>query len=98
MSVVLEEVRKVGERELLLLWTDNRRFLIPFKELRFHCPCAACIDEHTGARILRSENIPENIHPLDWKWVGNYAIQFRWSDGHTTGIYAFDYLHRLVQA
>ena len=27
--------------------------------------------------------------------VGNYAIGFRWSDGHVTGIYTFDYLRSL---
>lgn len=27
--------------------------------------------------------------------VGNYAIQFRWEDGHSTGIYTFDYLRSL---
>lgn len=27
--------------------------------------------------------------------VGNYAIGFRWGDGHDTGIYTFEYLRRL---
>ena len=27
--------------------------------------------------------------------VGNYAVCFRWSDGHMTGIYTFDYLRSL---
>jgi DUF971 family protein len=27
--------------------------------------------------------------------VGNYAIQPTWDDGHSTGIYAWDYLRRL---
>jgi DUF971 family protein len=27
--------------------------------------------------------------------VGNYALRFRWSDGHDTGIYTFDFLRRL---
>ena len=27
--------------------------------------------------------------------VGNYALQFFWSDGHNTGIYTWDYLYRL---
>src|SRR5690606_38118651 len=28
--------------------------------------------------------------------VGNYAIQPRFSDGHATGIYSWDYLHELA--
>ncbi len=27
--------------------------------------------------------------------VGNYAIEFRWEDGHNAGIYTFDYLRSL---
>ena len=96
--LALEDIRTVGERELLLLWKDGRRVLFAFKELRFHCPCAACIDEHTGARIIRAESIAGDVRVLDWKWVGNYAVQFRWSDGHQTGIYAFDYLRGMRES
>jgi len=94
--IPLEDVRRVGERELLFLWNDGHRTLFNHKELRFHCPCAGCIDEHTGARMIRPESIPDTVTALDWKWVGNYAIQFRWSDGHQTGIYSFEYLHQLI--
>jgi DUF971 family protein len=27
--------------------------------------------------------------------VGQYALQFEWSDGHRTGIYTFEYLREL---
>jgi DUF971 family protein len=27
--------------------------------------------------------------------VGNYAIELRWQDGHSTGIYSFEYLRSL---
>ena len=30
--------------------------------------------------------------------VGGYAIQPVWRDGHSTGLYTFDYLHRLSAA
>jgi DUF971 family protein len=30
-----------------------------------------------------------------WRPIGGYAIQFDFSDGHNTGIYSYDYLHRL---
>jgi DUF971 family protein len=28
--------------------------------------------------------------------VGGYALQPRWRDGHSTGIYSFQYLRRLA--
>lgn len=29
------------------------------------------------------------------EWVGGYGVQPVWNDGHSTGIYTFDYLRRL---
>jgi len=31
-------------------------------------------------------------------FVGGYALQPRWADGHSNGIYSFTYLRRLGQA
>ena len=31
----------------------------------------------------------------DMQVVGNYALQFTWSDGHTAGIYTWNYLRRI---
>ena len=33
----------------------------------------------------------------DAKLVGNYAIQFTWSDGHNTGIFDFRFLRSLSE-
>lgn len=90
-----DAVRAVGTSELLIVWDDGSRRLYPFTSLRFHCPCAGCIDEMTGERRIRPEQVRPDVHPLDWKTVGNYALQIRWSDGHQTGIYSYDYLHQL---
>jgi len=34
---------------------------------------------------------------VGWNPVGSYAIQFRFSDGHNTGIYSFDYLKKIAE-
>ena len=31
-----------------------------------------------------------------WERIGNYAIRFDFSDGHRTGLYAYDYLFQLA--
>ena len=30
-----------------------------------------------------------------WEAIGGYAVQLCWADGHSTGLYTFDYLRRL---
>jgi DUF971 family protein len=32
---------------------------------------------------------------IDIQPIGNYAIEFHWHDGHSTGIYTYDYLRSL---
>ena len=60
--------------------------------LRQLCPCAGCVDELTGVRTLRPEAVDEGVYPTAIHYVGRYALQFVWSDGHSTGIYTFDRL------
>jgi len=46
---------------------------------------------------LKPESISENIEIKDLSVVGRYALNFRWSDGHETGIYSFRYLRELCE-
>ena len=41
---------------------------------------------------------PEAFRLARLETVGGYAVQPTWADGHTTGIYPFDYLRRMAQA
>ncbi len=41
------------------------------------------------------DSIPQDIRALKIAPVGQYGIHIDWSDGHTTGIYAFDLLRKM---
>ena len=91
--------REVGPTEdgsrLRIVWQDGAvSELLPWL-LRTKCPCAGCVDEMTGLRTLQPETVPPDIYPESIHYVGRYALQFIWSDGHTTGIYPWDLLRRL---
>ena len=66
--------------------------------LRQFCPCAGCVDEMTGVRTLRPEDVSTDVYPLEIHYVGRYALQPVWSDGHRTGLYTFEYLRELWDA
>ena len=86
----------VGEKgELIILWSGGPRVSIPPVQLRDRCPCASCIEEGTGRKILDPAKIPTDIRPLEVTGVGNYAIKIAWSDGHDTGIYTWETLRRV---
>lgn len=80
---------------LAIEWGDGVRSEYPPRALRLRCPCARCVDEMTGIRILTPEQVPEGIYPTAIHYVGRYALKFVWSDGHDTGIYPFDFLRAL---
>ena len=76
-------------------WNTGESFTIPYVELRFECPCAMCVDEKTGKRILRREQVANDVRPLDVQIVGRYAVRIQWSDSHSTGMFHFDRLFEL---
>ncbi|MEM9081289.1 MAG: DUF971 domain-containing protein, partial [Verrucomicrobiota bacterium] len=66
--------------------------------LRRACPCANCQGEPDAlGGVVRPEVSygPRAFELVSWEVVGGYAIQFRWGDGHATGIYTFGYLREL---
>jgi DUF971 family protein len=87
------EAIDVTERhELRVRWPAGPEATIPPERLRDLCPCAACVEEGTGRKLLDPATIPADIRPLAIEPVGNYAIRIRWSDGHDSGIYSWETL------
>ena len=89
-------IRALKDRGILeLTWDDGSTFQIPFVDVRAACPCASCIEEWTGRRLLDPSTIPADIQPTNFKFVGNYSLKISWSDGHETGLYTWDHLYDL---
>ena len=90
-----KNIRQVDETTLGITWSDGHESVYSVKRLREKCPCANCIDEWTGEKRLGV--IPDSIRPLKLSSVGLYAIQFKWNDGHDTGLYPHEYLRNLCE-
>lgn len=89
------EIKHEDDFTLRISWADNCECLYRAADLRRACPCAQCVNEWTGERVLKPDNISEELEIKDMSIVGRYALNFRWSDGHETGIYSFRYLREL---
>lgn len=89
--------RRRDARTLSVLWEDGRDDNLDVRDLRLACRCAACVEEMSGQPLLNPATIAPDISPRSINTVGNYAITIAWSDGHSTGIYAFDYLRGLAE-
>ena len=88
-------VKRVSPTRTDILWNDEHASSYPSWYLRENCPCASCVEEFTGRRKILQGTFPAALARVDVEAVGNYALNFRWSDGHRTGIYTFEYLRRL---
>lgn len=90
-------IERIGETALRIRWADGHDSLYPWIVLRAHCPCAVCRPYGLLGQALDAPPpaASPDIRATDVKPVGRYAIHIAWSDGHMTGIYAFDYLRQL---
>ena len=91
------EIKQEDDFTIRIIWADSKECKYRAAALRRSCPCAQCVNEWTGERVLRPENIGDELEIRDVNLVGRYAINFRWSDGHETGIYSFRYLRELCE-
>ncbi|HEX9581152.1 MAG TPA: DUF971 domain-containing protein [Gemmatimonadales bacterium] len=84
-----------GGREIVIAWSDDHVGTYQARVLRIACHCAVCRDEGTGRRLLDPGTVPAELAAASIALVGAYGIKIRWSDGHDTGIYTYEYLMAL---
>ncbi len=94
-----KDIQHIGG-ELAVRWDDGGESFIALEKLRRACPCAGCQGEtDIMGNVYKN---PEQIFKaaafqlIRFEYVGGYAIQPVWADGHNTGIFSFDYLKRVA--
>jgi len=100
MPLDLQRVELIGQ-ELAIQWKNGQETFLSLETLRRACPCAACGGEPDV--LGRIDRLPVSYSPASFRLegfvpVGGYALQLRWGDGHSTGIYSFAYLRRLASS
>jgi DUF971 family protein len=88
-----------------ITWSDGHASHYDFAFLREQCPCALCNDERQKKQAVQQLTAAPQLAVLPMfkpkptarsaHAVGNYALQIEFNDGHTTGIYSFDYLRTI---
>ena len=98
--IVPRKLQRDGDA-LVIEWSDGATHRLRWSTLREQCPCAVCCTRRAGASsspavlpILRPEEA-RPVEPTSVRPVGNYAYAITFNDGHGSGIYTFEYLHRL---
>ena len=109
IAVTPEKVRVLLSegKGLEIDWQDGHRSAWTFAWLRDACPCATCNEKRAQQGRKPGQPKPKPANPLQMftppprpssaHAVGRYALQFNWQDGHTAGIYSWEYLRRVCQ-
>ncbi len=70
------KLREVGRYALGIEWGDGHDSILPYRDLRAHCPCEEC----GGA----GKPSPAGSDLVDLQRLGDATLFFRWADGHET--------------
>ncbi|MGN6719209.1 MAG: gamma-butyrobetaine hydroxylase-like domain-containing protein [Candidatus Binatia bacterium] len=92
VAVIPTEINHIKGRGLVrITWDDGHIGEYPESYLRGYCPCAVCQGHGAERRFIE---VPD-AKLVGISAVGNYAIELYWQDGHSTGIYTYEYLRSL---
>jgi DUF971 family protein len=89
LSITLHQQSRVLE----VGFSDGNEYKIPFELMRVYSPSAEVQGHGKGQEVLQTGKREVDIVALEP--VGNYAVQPTFSDGHSSGIFSWDYLYFL---
>ncbi|MBV9010060.1 MAG: DUF971 domain-containing protein [Verrucomicrobia bacterium] len=98
MPLELRNIQQIGD-ELAISWGDGTESFLNLEKMRRACPCAVCGGEpDVLGRITRPvvTCTQDSFRLRSVVCVGGYALQPYWADGHSTGLYSFEYLRKLA--
>ncbi|HYC57179.1 MAG TPA: P-loop NTPase [Candidatus Binatia bacterium] len=84
--------RDDAARIVRVRWSDDVTTSYTYSGLRGWCPCAQC-QGHSGQTRFVEVDDPMLV---GHEGVGRYAIRFLWADGHSTGMYSYDWLREIA--
>lgn len=92
-----QDIQIIGS-EIAIRWNDGKESYITFASLRAASPSAEVRGEQDIFGNKYGGEVPKNyvgVEVTGWDQIGNYAIRFKFSDGHGSGLYHYDLLREL---
>jgi ATP-binding protein involved in chromosome partitioning len=88
-DVTIDDKRSV----LRIRWSDGQTTEYSFYGLRGWCPCAQCQGHSSETKFVETSN----PRLTGYEGVGRYALRMLWADGHSTGMYSYDWLRDIAE-
>lgn len=80
-------------KQLLVAFDDGETYEIPFELLRVESPSAE--NKGHGGEAPPPVKGKANVNVREAQPVGRYAVRIVFDDGHDSGLYSWDLLHKL---
>jgi DUF971 family protein len=80
-------------RVLEVAFNDDTSFKLSCEYLRVYSPSADVQGHSPGQEVLQIGK--EKVNIINIEPVGTYAVCLHFDDGHNTGLYSWEWLHRL---
>jgi len=94
-------IQVIGE-ELAIKWDDGGESFLLLANLRNACPCAGCKGEtDVMGNVYKAPErpySPSSFQVRSLEFVGGYAVKPVWEDGHSTGLFEFNYLRAIADS
>ncbi len=97
-SIWLKKIMQKDNFTFVIEWNDGEVSEHRLSELQKNCPCANCIDELTGRRLIDEKHVNPNVKAIRIINVGRYALRIQFTTGCSNGIYIFDTLRKMKNA
>jgi len=77
--IAIKALKEVGRYAVGIDWADGHESILPYRDLRAHCPCDACVARGPG-----ESPSTEAQQLVDLRRLGDATLFFRWGDDHET--------------
>jgi DUF971 family protein len=81
------------KRSLVVTFVNGDLSDLPAELLRVESPSAEVQGHGPGQKVILTGK--HNVTITEIQPVGHYAVRLVFDDGHNTGLYTWDYLHKL---
>lgn len=94
---LIKKICQLDKYTFQIEWTDGLLSSHRLSQLQRECPCAGCVDEMTGKKLIDPHTISEELIAKKIYSVGRYAIKIDFISGCSSGIYTYQFLRELCR-
>ncbi|SCA62428.1 Uncharacterized protein SCG7109_AA_00320 [Chlamydiales bacterium SCGC AG-110-M15] len=94
-AISVLHIEQMDDCHFTIEWTDGKTQTFLLADIQKACPCARCVSEETGERVLDVNTVNDHLTAKRIRSVGRYALRIDFMTGCSAGIYSFDMLRKI---